>query len=80
MIAGETYHYSEKTRKLGGSDLFSFAMSTQFRPALETFVPTVTSDPLSYRLFDFLPSKQNCFLSIRLDGFFNSITFRLIAA
>jgi alpha-acetolactate decarboxylase len=81
IIDGEAYHYSsEKTRKLGDSDLFSFAMSTQFRPAWETFVPTVTFDSLSHRLFDFLPSKQNCFLSIRLDGFFNSITFRLIAA
>jgi alpha-acetolactate decarboxylase len=80
IIDGEAYHFTSKTtRKLGGSETLPFAILTHFRPVWEAMVPNVTSDSLSRRLSPFLPSKQNCFLSIRVDGFFDSVTFRIIA-
>ncbi|KAJ5882563.1 Alpha-acetolactate decarboxylase [Penicillium soppii] len=81
IIDGDAYQFSsEQTRKLEDSDALPFAMTTYFRPVWETFVPHVTSDSLSRRLIEFLSPRQNCFVSIRLDGFFEHITFRIIAA
>ncbi|KAK6823086.1 hypothetical protein RU639_005885 [Aspergillus parasiticus] len=55
-------------------------MLTQFKPTLTKSLPSLAMPTLHTALAPLLPSKQNCFLSVRVDGVFNQVAFRLMPA
>ncbi|KAJ5356793.1 Alpha-acetolactate decarboxylase [Penicillium concentricum] len=82
IIDGEAYHFppGEELRKVEFSDVLPFAMVTRFKPTMEKSLRFLTFNSLPEALETLLPSRQNCFLSIRVDGLFDHLRFRVIAA
>ncbi|KAG0154705.1 hypothetical protein PDIDSM_273 [Penicillium digitatum] len=82
IVDGDAYQIppGEELRKVDFSDVLPFAMITRFRPTMEKSLRFLTLDTLSEALEPLLPSRQNCFLSIRVDALFDNLKFRVIAA
>ncbi|KAJ5898878.1 Alpha-acetolactate decarboxylase [Penicillium taxi] len=82
IIDGEVYHFppGEKLRKIEVSDTLPFVMVTRFKPTIEKTLPFLTMGSLPAALAPLLPSQQNCFLSVRVEGRFDQLRFRVIAA
>ncbi|RMZ41062.1 alpha-acetolactate decarboxylase [Aspergillus flavus] len=55
-------------------------MLTQFKPTLTKSLPSLAMPTLHTALAPLLPSKQNSFLSVRVDGVFNQVAFRVMPA
>lgn len=81
IVDGEAYHFppGQQLRKIGPSDVLPFIMITRFKPTIEKTLSYLTMALLPHALDPLLPFKQNCFLSVRVDGKFNNIMFRVIA-
>jgi alpha-acetolactate decarboxylase len=81
IIDGEAYHFppGEQLRKVEESDIFPFVMVTQFHPTMEKVLTSLSMALLQKALEPLLPSRQNCFLSIRVIGTFNHLKFRVVA-
>lgn len=81
IIDGEVYYFPScgQIRKVEISDTLPFIMVTRFKPTIEKLLSSLDMDSLPGALEPLLPSRQNCFLSIRVDGLFNYIKFRIIA-
>ncbi|KAE8150810.1 alpha-acetolactate decarboxylase [Aspergillus avenaceus] len=62
------------------TDVFPFIMMTHFKPTLSKRLPSLNMSNLQDGLSPLLPSRQNCFLSVRVDGRFDRVTFRVIPA
>lgn len=81
IIDGEAYHFPSngKLRKVHGSDIVPFTMVTRFQPTFTKTLPSLTFGLLQQELSPLLPSKQNCFLSVRIEALFQHIVCRVIA-
>ncbi|KAF7589711.1 hypothetical protein BBP40_003909 [Aspergillus hancockii] len=82
IVDGEGYHLTpdNQPRKVTPADRFPFMMVTQFRPTVTKQLASLTMPTLHTALSPLLPSKQNCFLSVRVDGLFHQVAFRVIPA
>jgi alpha-acetolactate decarboxylase len=82
IVDGEAYHFppGQELRMVGVSDVIPFVMVTRFRPTVEKTLSSLTMNSLPHALEPLLPFRQNCFLSIRVDGQFKNIMFRVMAA
>ena len=80
IINGEAYHFppNGKLRKAHGTDTVPFIMVTRFQPTFTKTLPCLTLGSLQQALSPLLPSKQNCFLSVRIEAFFQHIACRVI--
>lgn len=80
IIDGDAYHFppNSKLRKAHGTDTVPFIMVTRFQPTLTKTLPSLTLGSLQQELSPLLPSKQNCFLSVRVEAFFQHIACRVI--
>jgi alpha-acetolactate decarboxylase len=81
IVDGKAYHFppGEELRKVDACDVLPFVMITRFKPSLHKTLSALSMAALPEALNPLLPSRQNCFLSIRLDGSFSNITYRVIA-
>ena len=81
IVDGKAYHFppDAELRKVEVSDTLPFVMITRFEPTFQKAMSSLSMTSLPEALNPLLPSRQNCFLSIRLDGMFRLITFRVIA-
>lgn len=72
IIDGEAYHFPSngKLRKVHGSDIVPFTMVTRFQPTFTKTLPSLTFGLLQQELSPLLPSKQNCFLFVRIEALF----------
>ncbi|EAW09998.1 acetolactate decarboxylase [Aspergillus clavatus NRRL 1] len=82
IVDGEAYHFTSdhRLRPVQPTDTLPFAMATRFQPTWSNPVHDLTMDSLSAALAPLLPSRQNSFLSIRMDGSFRKILFRVVPA
>lgn len=80
IINGEAYHFppNGKLRKAHGTNTVPFIMVTRFQPTFTKTLPCLTLGSLQQALSLLLPSKQNCFLSVRIEAFFQHIACRVI--
>ncbi|KAJ5293641.1 hypothetical protein PENANT_c002G11015 [Penicillium antarcticum] len=81
IVDGKAYHFppGEQLRRVEVSDALPFVMITRFQPTFQKALSSLSLTSLPEALNPLLPSQQNCFLSIRLDGVFSQLTFRVIA-
>ncbi|KNG87397.1 alpha-acetolactate decarboxylase [Aspergillus nomiae NRRL 13137] len=55
-------------------------MITHFKPTLTKSLPSLAMPTLHTALAPLLPSEQHSFLSVRVDGVFNQVAFRVMPA
>ncbi|KAJ5749318.1 uncharacterized protein N7511_011014 [Penicillium nucicola] len=81
IVDGNAYHFppGEKIRTVQSSHALPFVMMTRFEPTFQKTFRSLSMNSLPEALNPLLPSRQNCFLSIRLHGILKDINFRVIA-
>ncbi|KAF9887352.1 hypothetical protein FE257_010347 [Aspergillus nanangensis] len=84
ILANEAYHFppsSTTPRKLSPTDPLPFLMITNFQPTFAHTHPTPLSmTSLPSALSPVLPSQQNRFIAVRVEGEFTRLVFRVIPA
>lgn len=82
MVDGQVYHFNpeNRSRSVNTIGIFPFIMIAQLKPTLTKSLPSLAMPTLHTALAPLLPSKQNSFLSVRVDGVFSQVAFRMIPA
>lgn len=80
IIDGEVYHFppNGKLCKVHSSDIVPFTMVTHFQLTFTKTLSSLAFGLLQQELSLLLPSKQNCFLSIHIEVFFQHIVCHVI--
>ncbi|KAI9926004.1 hypothetical protein ASPWEDRAFT_108628 [Aspergillus wentii DTO 134E9] len=80
ILDGKVYHFTSKDelRMLTPSDTTPLIVATDFQPTMTKSLSTLSMASLQEALYPYLPSRQNNFISLRLDGTFTHITYRVV--
>ncbi|KAI9935091.1 hypothetical protein ASPWEDRAFT_175812 [Aspergillus wentii DTO 134E9] len=79
ILDGEAYHFTPdgKLHRLNADDRMPMVVATDFNPTLTKELSTLSMRELTQAMHPFFPTKQNNFMAVRIDGKFNSITYRI---
>lgn len=82
ILDGKVYHFtadpSQPPRVLAPTATLPYVVVTNFQPTLHKSLPSVCVNSLPEALSPLLPTQQNSFISLRLDGWFHTVRFRLM--
>ncbi|EAW08930.1 acetolactate decarboxylase [Aspergillus clavatus NRRL 1] len=80
VVDNEAYHFTStgEVRTVAPTDTIPFAMMTDFRPTMSIGISALDLASLPQHVSPLLGDGKNYFLAVRVDGYFPSVTVRII--